>query len=167
MSTIAWKGVNSCIFWRTKSKFTPVTPRIHRNLLAILNCPPCSLRLHSRIYVPWSLSKNERKTAWQPGRHLLEFIAVILWNASCIHAKLVEPRRVPADHLLLDSALNLGPLISRWEINKFENCSYKSVRILEVLKFLFQQFMNLSSSQRDMSGPILGALSNNRWSGGT
>jgi hypothetical protein len=26
------------------------------------------------------------------------------------------------DHLLLDSAPNLGPLISRWEINKFENC---------------------------------------------
>ncbi len=27
---------------------------------------------------------------------------------------------------------------------------------------LFQQFLNLSSSQRDMSGPILGDLSNNR-----
>ncbi len=26
------------------------------------------------------------------------------------------------DHLLLYSALNLGPLISRWEINKFKNC---------------------------------------------
>ncbi len=64
------------------------------------------------------------------------------------------------------SALNLGPLISRWEINKFENCWYKSVRILEVLKLLFQQFLNLSSSQRDMSGTILGDLSNNRWSGG-
>ncbi len=31
-------------------------------------------------------------------------------------------QRVPLDHLLLDSAPNLGPLISRWEINKFENC---------------------------------------------
>ncbi len=71
------------------------------------------------------------------------------------------------DNLLLDSVPNLGPLISRWEINEFENCWYKSVRILEVLKFLFQQFLNLSSSQRDMSGPILGALSNNRWSWGT
>jgi hypothetical protein len=29
---------------------------------------------------------------------------------------------LPHDHLLLDSALNLGPLVSRWEINKFENC---------------------------------------------
>ncbi len=26
------------------------------------------------------------------------------------------------DHLLLDSAPNLGPLIPRWEVNKFENC---------------------------------------------
>jgi hypothetical protein len=44
---------------------------------------------------------------------------------------------LPPDHLLLDSAPNLGPLISRWEINKFENCLYKSVRILEVLKKAF------------------------------
>ncbi len=65
------------------------------------------------------------------------------------------------DHLL-DSAPDLGPLISHWEIYKFENCLYKSVRILEVLKLLFQQFFNLSTSQQDMSDPILGALSNNR-----
>jgi hypothetical protein len=76
-------------------------------------------------------------------------------------------RRPPPDHPLLDNALNLGPLISRWEINKFENCWYKSVRILQVLKLLFQQFLNLSSFYRDMSGLILGALSNNRWSGGS
>ncbi len=77
-----------------------------------------------------------------------------------------ENQILPPDHLLLDSVPNLGPLISRWEINKFENCWYESVRILEVLKLLFQQFLNLSSSQRDLSGPILGDLSNNRWSGG-
>jgi hypothetical protein len=29
---------------------------------------------------------------------------------------------IPLDHLLLDSAPNLGPLIFRWKINKFENC---------------------------------------------
>jgi hypothetical protein len=62
--------------------------------------------------------------------------------------------------------LILDPLISCWETDKFKNCWYKSVRILEVLKLLFQQFLNLSSSQRDVSDPILGALSNNRWSGG-
>ncbi len=71
---------------------------------------------------------------------------------------------LPPDHLLLDSASNLGPLKSRWEM-KFENCWYKSVRILEVLKLLFQKLLNLSSSQRDIGGPILGALSNNRWLG--
>jgi hypothetical protein len=73
----------------------------------------------------------------------------------------------PPDHRLLDSSPNVGPLISRWEINKFENCWHKSVRILEVLKLLFQQFLNLSSSERDISGPRLGALCNNTWSGGT
>jgi hypothetical protein len=30
--------------------------------------------------------------------------------------------RVPPDHLLMDSAPNLGPLKFRWEIDKFENC---------------------------------------------
>ncbi len=72
---------------------------------------------------------------------------------------------VPPDHLLLDSAPNFGPLLFRWKINKFKNCWYKSVRIFEVLKLLFQQFLNLSSFQRDMSGPILGDLSNDRWLG--
>jgi hypothetical protein len=32
-----------------------------------------------------------------------------------------ELYRVPPDHLLLDSSPNLGPLITRWEINKFTN----------------------------------------------
>ncbi len=47
------------------------------------------------------------------------------------------------DHLFLDSAYSLGPLISYWEIDKFENISYKSDRILEVLKlssFCFCKF---------------------------
>ncbi len=26
------------------------------------------------------------------------------------------------DHLLLDSAPNIGPLLSRWELDKFKNC---------------------------------------------
>jgi hypothetical protein len=44
----------------------------------------------------------------------------------------------PPDHLLLDRAPNLGPLVSRYNTNKFENCWYESVRILEVLKPLFR-----------------------------
>ncbi len=70
---------------------------------------------------------------------------------------------IPPDQLLLDNVPNLGPLMTRWEINKLENCWYKCVRILDVLQLLFQQFLNLSSSQRDMSGPIFEALSNKRW----
>ncbi len=59
--------------------------------------------------------------------------------------------------LILDHSYIVGKL------KQFENCWFKRVRILEVLKLLFQQFLNLSSSQRDMSGPILRNLSNNRW----
>ncbi len=39
-------------------------------------------------------------------------------NSQCSH----EIESLPLDHLFLDSAPNLGPLISRWEINEFENC---------------------------------------------
>jgi hypothetical protein len=70
------------------------------------------------------------------------------------------------DHLLLDRSPNIGPLISHWELDKFENCWNKSIRTCKILTLLYQQFLNLIISQRDMSGPRLGALSNNRWSGG-
>ncbi len=29
---------------------------------------------------------------------------------------------VPPDHLLLDRSPNIGPLTSRWELDKFKNC---------------------------------------------
>ncbi len=71
------------------------------------------------------------------------------------------------DHLLLDSVPNIGPLISCWELEKFKNCWNKiSIRTSKSLTLLYQQFSNLLISQRDISGPRLGALSNNRWSGG-
>ncbi len=61
----------------------------------------------------------------------------------CTRTSILPPTLLtPPDHLFLDSALNLGPLISRWEINKFENCCYKSVRILDFLKLLLQQVLN-------------------------
>jgi hypothetical protein len=69
------------------------------------------------------------------------------------------------DHLLLDSAPIIGPLISRWELDKFKNCWNKSFGTSKILTLLYQQFLNLLFSQRDTSGPRLGALSNNRWSG--
>ncbi len=72
---------------------------------------------------------------------------------------------IPPDHLLLDRSPNIGPLISRWELDKFQNCWNKSLRTSNIRTLLHQQFLILLISQRDMSGPRLGALSNNRWSG--
>ncbi len=57
------------------------------------------------------------------------------------------------DHLLLDSAPNIGPLISHWELDKFRNCWNKSFRTSKILTHLYQQCLNLVISQRDMSGP--------------
>jgi hypothetical protein len=73
---------------------------------------------------------------------------------------------VPHDHLSLDRSPNIGPLISRWELDKFRNCWNKTFRTSKILMLLCQQFLNLLISQQDMSGPRLGALSNNRWLGG-
>ncbi len=61
--------------------------------------------------------------------------------------------------LILDHSYLLG------NFNKFKNCWYRGVRIFSGSKALFQQFLNLSSSQRHMSGPILGDLSSDRRSG--
>ncbi len=71
------------------------------------------------------------------------------------------------NHLLLDRSPNIGPLVSRWELDKFKICWNKSFRTSKILTLLYQQFSNLLISQQDMSGPRLGALSNNRWSGRT
>jgi hypothetical protein len=74
---------------------------------------------------------------------------------------------VTLDHLLFDSVPNIGPLISCSELDKFKNCWNKSFIISRILTLTYQQFSNLLTSQRDMSGPRLGTLPNNRWSGGT
>jgi hypothetical protein len=74
---------------------------------------------------------------------------------------------VPPDHLILDRSPNIGPPISRWELDKFKNCWNKSFKTSKILTLLYQQSSNLLISQRDMSGPRLGALSNNMWSRGT
>ncbi len=71
-------------------------------------------------------------------------VLIVKVPASVVFHCSLPANKVPPDHVLLDSAPNL-----------------------EVLKLLFQQFLNLSTSQRDISGPILGALSNNRCPGGT
>ncbi len=73
--------------------------------------------------------------------------------------------RVPRDHLLWDRSPNIGPLISRWELENFKNCWNQRFKTPKILTLLYQQFSNLLISQWDISGPRLGALSNNRWSG--
>ncbi len=62
--------------------------------------------------------------------------------------------------LILDHSLLVGKLTS-------SKIADTSVRILDVLKLLFwSAIFELVKSQRVMSGPILGDLSNNRMSGG-
>ncbi len=73
-----------------------------------------------------------------------------------------EFANITPDHLLLDRSPNIGPLISHWELDEFKNCWNKSFRTSKILTVLHQQFTNLLISQRDMGGPRLGALSNNR-----
>ncbi len=65
---------------------------------------------------------------------------------------------VPPNHLLLDRSHNIGPF-SRWELDKIKSCRDKTYRTSKILTLLYQQFSNLLISQRDMSGPRLGALS--------
>ncbi len=69
------------------------------------------------------------------------------------------------DHLLMDTSPNTGLLISRWELDQFKNCWNKSFKASKILTLLYRQFSDLLISQRDVSGPRLGALSNSRWSG--
>jgi hypothetical protein len=86
--------------------------------------------------------------------------------AEWVTSQLWHVHGVPPDHLFLDSVPNLGPLISRWKLHKFKNSQNKSFRTSKILTLLYQQSSNLLVSQPDMSGPRLGTLSNNRWSGG-
>jgi hypothetical protein len=45
------------------------------------------------------------------------------------------------DHLLLDSVLNIGPLISCLELDKFKNCWNRSFRTSKILTLLYHQFL--------------------------
>jgi hypothetical protein len=49
---------------------------------------------------------------------------------------------IPPDHLLLDRSPNIGPLISRWELDNFKNCRNKSFRTSKILTLFYQQFSN-------------------------
>ncbi len=61
--------------------------------------------------------------------------------------------------LLLDYSYLVG-ILTNLKISET-----KSFRTSKILTLLYQQFLNLLISLRDMNGPRLGTLSNNRWSG--
>jgi hypothetical protein len=49
----------------------------------------------------------------------------------------------PPDHLLLGRSSNIGPFISRWELDKFKNCWNKSFRASKIQTLSYQQFSSL------------------------
>ncbi len=53
----------------------------------------------------------------------------LIWSEDFIDTRISTKLPPPPNRLLLGSAPNLGPSISCWKIDKFENCWYKSVRI--------------------------------------
>jgi hypothetical protein len=118
---------------------------------------PAAFSGHTAIYgwLAWNenwgvlgLQVNKIGTASWPLGNAHVWIRVVLFKS------------LLPDHLLLDRSPNIGPLISRWELDKFKNCWNKSFSTSKILILLHQQFSNLLISQRDMSGPRLRALSN-------
>ncbi len=150
-------------------------------------------------FAKWSLKFGNRNFLYKLG--LFSFLSkrnghwtIRLSSTARTSAGVIARYRPSADHLLLDSVPNIGPIISRWELDKFrnfwhksfrtskiltllgpliscweldksKNCWNKSFRSSKILTLLYNKFSNSLISQRDMSGPRLGTLSNNRWSG--
>ncbi len=115
----------------------------------------------TKIHSSWTTVKNKIKVPFS--FFLSLFLLFLKTNLSILYGGSVVT--VPADRLSLDRSPNIGPLVSRWELEEFENCRNKSFRTSKILTLLYPQFSNLLISQRDMNGPRLGALSDNRWSG--
>ncbi len=57
-------------------------------------------------------------------------------NSTQSKASFATTARIPPDQLLLDRSLNIGPLISRWELDKFKNCWNKSFRTSKILTLI-------------------------------
>jgi hypothetical protein len=128
------------------------------------------LNLRSRLLEEWQRYTVVNGSTWALESYSLsasdyfkmQFQLVVQLFHVMIH-RLSHWRVIP-DHLLLDNAPNIGPLVSRWELDKLRNCWNRSFRTSKILTLSYLQFSNLIISQRDMSGLKLGALSNNRWS---
>jgi hypothetical protein len=121
------------------------------------NCATGCVRKAWCLLKTWRAFSKDRREVQSKLRKCFRWALIVhLKNHTTYHLLL--------DHLLLDRSPNIGPLISRWELDKFKSCWNKSFRTSEILTLLYQQFLNLLIFQR-MSGPRLVALSNIRWSG--
>ncbi len=59
-----------------------------------------------------------------------------LWSNENRIVRIFRRIRIPHDHLLLDSALNIGPLMSRWEFDKFNRALLADAGHLVFLLFI-------------------------------
>ncbi len=124
--------------------------------------PEC---LHQMCFSPEKPSNKLLSSLYQLNRKFLITMAIFELRTD-IDGNDRKSSLIPRDHLSLDRSPNIGPLISLWELDKFKNCSNKSFRTSKILTLLHQQVSHLLFSQRDMSGPRLRELSNDRWLGG-
>jgi hypothetical protein len=130
---------------------------------------PCFIILTLSYLLKKKKKQSNFAWAWQ-GHHNWWSFALAKWpmkrSVYCFFSRDDQKQHIPLDHLLLDKFPNIGPLVSRWELDKFKNCWKNCFRNSKILTLLYQQFSNLLIFQRDMSGPRLGPLSNDRWSSG-
>ncbi len=117
------------------------------------------LKAGTRWFKTWGLSIERRFEGMIPVRYGLMVKATMRiqhwrwWSKNCnLHKtkRLPKTKILPPDPLLLDRSPNIGPLISRWELDKFKTCRNKSFRTSKTLKLLYQQFPNLLISQQDI-----------------
>jgi hypothetical protein len=104
--------------WRSASKFDIRDQNLANTLFVVTLGPGAEANWMNRLF-------NETK----PQKYL-PFISQFRMMDPRIYAQaklyvqshVSKTKNLAPDHLLLDSIPNLGPLISRWEINKFEVC---------------------------------------------
>ncbi len=124
-------------------------------------------RVMPDLLVPQWLMQHSRLSHFEPWmkKTILEF--AVINNGDSIYglSSYMNGQYIPPNLQLLDRSPNIGPLISAWELEKFENCWNKRFWTSKILKLLYQLFSSLLICQRDIRGQRLGAMSNNRWLG--
>ncbi len=135
-----WRPISKRRFWRRGGR-----------------CPAGGRR-HTRSRLTWCRSASTCPCRWLSKDCLSRPVKM---RAD----KLRKVLCVPPDHLLLYWSPNIGPLVSHWVLDKFKIVQTKALEPLKSWHFCISNFWNFFISQEDMSGPRLGALSNNRWLG--